>query len=287
MFLLKKGQGLGESFQSSQNVPTTTRTKIQVIEEESDDETTNTSNATSNSLSSSFSSVLNVKINPKLTSKATEGIPNLTQSLILGASDKKPGDKYRVMVCGTYPIGQSNGYSRVVYYICKYIGRKEDIQLTIYGFQNYNQTKGHQRNDIPASVTLHDALAKEDPRRNGFGEKEIAQYLKEHPQDLVMIFNDPVITSSLVQNIVENMSLMERRQFKLVSYMDQVYPYQRKQYIELLNTYFDGIIAFTPYWRDTARSLGIRNEIPIYFFPHGFDSETYYPIPSNICRIYH
>jgi glycosyltransferase involved in cell wall biosynthesis len=278
MFLLKKGEAVGESFQP------TTRKRIPVIIEDSDsDSDTKTS---SNESASSFASILNVKINPKLKKDSTtveSVIPNITQQLI----SRKPGDKYRVMVCGTYPIGQSNGYSRVVYYICKYIGRKEDIQLTIYGFQNYNQTKGHQRNDIPEGVILHDALAKEDPRRNGFGEKEIADYLKTHPQDLVMIFNDPVITSSLVQNIVENMSVMERRQFKLVSYMDQVYPYQRKQYIDLLNTYFDGIIAFTPYWRDTARSLGIKPEIPIYFFPHGFDSETYYPIPSMICRIYH
>lgn len=280
MFLLKKGEAVGESFQP------TTRKKIPVIIEDSDEETSsNTEPIKSESNESSFASLLNVKINPKL--KKENVIPDITQLLTNTETVRKPGDKYRVMVCGTYPIGQSNGYSRVVYYMCKYIGRKEDIQLTIYGFQNYNQTKGHQRNDIPDSVILHDALAKEDPRRNGFGEKEIADYLKTHPQDLVIIFNDPVITSSLVQNIVENMSLMERRRFKLVSYMDQVYPYQRKQYIDLLNTYFDGIIAFTPYWRDTARSLGIKPEIPIYFFPHGFDSETYYPIPATICRIYH
>lgn len=198
-----------------------------------------------------------------------------------------PDGRYRVMVCGTYPIGQSNGYSRVVYYISKYIGRKDDIRLTIYGFQNYNQTKGSQRNDIPESVILHDAMATENPRRNGFGEKEIVAYLREHPQDLVMIFNDPVVTTSIVQNLKDGLTPAERAQFKLVSYMDQVYPYQRKDYIALLNEQFDGIIAFTPYWKDTARSLGIRPEIPIYYFPHGFDSDLYYPIPKHIARAYH
>ena len=29
-------------------------------------------------------------------------------------------NKKRVMLCGTYPIGTSNGYSKVVYYISKY-----------------------------------------------------------------------------------------------------------------------------------------------------------------------
>ena len=30
--------------------------------------------------------------------------------------------KKRIMLCGTYPIGASNGYSKVVYYISKYLG---------------------------------------------------------------------------------------------------------------------------------------------------------------------
>ena len=33
--------------------------------------------------------------------------------------------RLKVMFCGTYPIGQSNGYSRVVYYIAKFLGLKK------------------------------------------------------------------------------------------------------------------------------------------------------------------
>jgi glycosyltransferase involved in cell wall biosynthesis len=68
--------------------------------------------------------------------------------------------------------------------------------------------------------------------------------------------------------------------------MDQVYPYQKKAYIELLNKHYDAIIAFTPYWKDIARKLGINNDIPIYTFPHGFDTNIYYPIPKNVARTY-
>lgn len=195
--------------------------------------------------------------------------------------------RLRVMLCGTYPIGQSNGYSRVVYYIAKYLGMKPDIRLTIYGFQNYKQTADSQiRNDIPAGVILHDALATEDPKRHGFGEKEIAKYLKRHPQDVVMIFNDMVITSALVQTINAEMSPEERRRFKLVSYMDQVYPFQKRQYIELLNQHFDAVVAFTPYWEGVVRRLGLKPEVPTYYFPHGFDTGLYYPVPRRLARIY-
>ena len=69
--------------------------------------------------------------------------------------------------------------------------------------------------------------------------------------------------------------------------MDQVYPYQKKDYIKLLNTYFDGIIAFTPYWKDVAIKLGIDPKKPIFVFPHGFDHKLYYPIPQKIARIFY
>ena len=201
----------------------------------------------------------------------------------LPGSDKK---KIRVMLCGTYPIGQSNGYSRVVYYIAKHLGLKEDIQLTIYGFQNFRQSTTH-RNDIPPSVILHDALATENPRRSGFGDKEIADYLKKNPQDIVIIFNDMVVTSSLVKDMVEKLTPQERSAFKLFSYMDQVYPHQRPEFIHMLNTQFDGVITFTPYWEKVVRKLGLKQEIPTYFFPHGFDSTLYYPIPKKIARLFY
>jgi len=78
--------------------------------------------------------------------------------------------KKRIMLCGTYPVGASNGYSKVVYYISKYLGIYEDIELTVYGFQNIKCADSYAiRNDIPACVKIHDAMATENPRRNGFG----------------------------------------------------------------------------------------------------------------------
>ena len=200
---------------------------------------------------------------------------------------KSDNDKKRILLCGTYPIGTSNGYSKVVYYISKYLGKYENIELTVYGFQNVNNTNDKDlRNDIPPSVKLYDVLAAENPKRNGFGELEIGDFIKKNPQDIIIIFNDNMITTALTHTIMKECG-DEKKNFKLISYMDQVYPYQKKEYIELLNTYFDGIIAFTPYWRDIARKLGIKDSIPIYVFPHGFDSTMYYPIPKDIARLYY
>jgi len=195
--------------------------------------------------------------------------------------------KKRIMICGTYPIGSSNGYSKVVYYISKYLGQYEDIDLTIYGFQNISNTNDKEsRNCIPLCVKIHDAMATEEPKRNGFGELEIGDFIKNNPQDIIIIFNDSIITSAITTTIINECGGDERKNYKLISYMDQVYPYQKKSYIDILNVYYDGIIAFTPYWKDIARKIGISEKMPIYIFPHGFDTEVYYPIPKNIARTY-
>jgi len=67
--------------------------------------------------------------------------------------------------------------------------------------------------------------------------------------------------------------------------MDQVYPYQKKEYINLLNMYFDGIITFTPYWEKIAKQLGIVKD-KMFYFPHGFDEKLYYPVDTDIARLY-
>lgn len=194
--------------------------------------------------------------------------------------------RLRVLLAGTHPVGQTNGYSRITYNIAKYLGAHNDIQLTIYGFQKFNQTTAgpDARDDIPPNVILHDAYATEEPKRQGFGEKELPDFLKKNPQDVVVIFNDLVVTTNIINNLAES---PERKTYKLVSYMDQVTPVQKKQFIEIINKYVDAVIAFTPYWESVLPSIGIRPNMPTYHFPHGFNEKKYYPIPRTLARRYY
>lgn len=208
----------------------------------------------------------------------------VTKGAIKVLADVPGSKKIRVMVCGTHPQ-QYNGYSKVIYEMGKRMSEKEDIALTIYGFQNFQQTRTH-RDPLPANVTVHDALLTEEPRRGGFGEKEVANYLKSHPQDIVIIYNDMAVTSLLTNDIVKNIPEEERRRFVLVSYIDQVYLNQKKRYIHTLNEHFQHIIAFTDYWAKVLREQGIKKDIPIDVFPHGFDPQRFYPVPKKLARIF-
>lgn len=199
-------------------------------------------------------------------------------------------EKKRVLFCGSHPKC-SNGYAKVTYYICKNMAKYDDIQFTLYGFQNFQNVQGANqvRTDIPDNIKVVDAFQLEKDNngtpRQGFGEKEIGGYLKENPQDVIIIFNDAMISSSLTACIVNELS-QYRDKFKLISYMDQVFPFQKQDYINLLNKHFDGIIAFTPYWKDIMYQIGIKKDMPSYVFSHGFDHTLYFPIRQDLARLY-
>lgn len=210
------------------------------------------------------------------------------QQQAVGISEKPTNsvtdDRVKVMLCGTH-YAQYNGYSRVVYELFKRLQHKKDIKLTLFGFQNSTSTTTHR---VPLSddVTVVDALALENPKRNGFGEVEVAQYLKENPQDVVIIYNDMSVTNALATNIAKILGPVEKKKLKLVSYIDQVYLHQKTNYIKLLNEQFDHIIAFTPYWKDIIKSQDIRKTMKVDVLPHGFNFDTYYTVPRKIARAY-
>jgi glycosyltransferase involved in cell wall biosynthesis len=192
--------------------------------------------------------------------------------------------KLRVMICGTHPQ-QYNGYSRVVYEICRRLGKKEDIELTIYGFQNFHQSRTH-REPMPNGVIVHDAAEAEPQKRAGFGEKEFGSYLKSHPQDIVIIYNDMSVVNMLVEDFLERLAPDEIKDTTLVCYIDQVYLCQKRKYIEILNKHFQHIFVFTEYWGRILQKQPLRKDIGIDILPHGFDHERFYPVPLKLARAY-
>ena len=77
--------------------------------------------------------------------------------------------KRKVLLCGTHPQ-QFNGYSKVVFELSKELSKYEDIQLFIYGFQNFYEEKEHKiERQLPESVQIYDPYKHEEPKAKGFG----------------------------------------------------------------------------------------------------------------------
>lgn len=184
----------------------------------------------------------------------------------------------RVSIFGTHP-SQMNGYSKVVYELMQVLAIKEELKLSIFGFQRMHNNTNH-RKTFPENVYVHDAALNESPKEYGFGFEQVNSFLASQRPDIVVIYNDCVILTKIIEQIEK----FENRKFKIVMYVDQVYPYIQKCYIDMINKHADAAILFTKYWETTIKDQGVT--VPTYVLEHGFNKNTYFHVPTDVARKY-
>lgn len=185
----------------------------------------------------------------------------------------------KVAIFGTYPT-QMNGYSKVVYELMNQLAKHDPfIQLSIFGFQNTFSHPNH-RLEIPENVYIHDAAKHENPKAQGFGFSQVKEFVATQRPDVIVIYNDMIVISNILNQIDE----IPDRKFKIILYVDQVYPSQRKEFINIINKYADAIILFSKYWETCIIDQGIT--VPTYVLEHGFNKDTFFPVPTEHARKY-
>ena len=215
---------------------------------------------------------------------STDKVAIITAKLDKLAQANVKNDKLKVLLCGTH-YRLYSGYALIVFNLLKHLAQKSDLDVTLWAFQNFKQ------NNVPRdeiqNVKIVDAWSLEgsDQKKGGFGEGHIGTYLKENPQDVVIIYNDPAVISMMMSNIHEKLSADERKRTKFICYLDQVNKFQKDQYIGIINDIFDEVVAFTEYWRATIQ-LQLRPTMPTSVLPHGVDPTTYFPIDKTVARVY-
>lgn len=182
----------------------------------------------------------------------------------------------KVLFFVTHPHS-SNGYSYVGYEIAKDFAKRPDVQLTIYGFQNFGQIPNH-RLDFPSNVQVYDAYTNETPKQAGFGVGQVKDFVTANRPDVCIVYNDMLVLTSVVAQLRE----VPNRRFKIIAYIDQVYLNQKKEYINFVNENADVAMLFTPYWEQIAIEQGIT--IPTCVLRHGFSKTHHYPIPKALAR---
>ena len=184
----------------------------------------------------------------------------------------------RVSIFGTHP-SQMNGYSKVMYELMQVLAIKEELKLSIFGFQNLYTNKNH-RKEYPDNVYIHDAVENESPKASGFGFEQVNSFLMAQRPDVVIIYNDCIVISKIIEQIEK----LDHKKFKTVMYVDQVYPYMQKCYIDMINKHADAVILFTKYWETCIKDQGVI--VPTFVMEHGINKNTYFHIPSDVARKY-
>lgn len=185
----------------------------------------------------------------------------------------------RVLFCGTHPY-QYNGYSKVVYELAAYLSIQPDIDLHIFGFQNYFKNKDHMSERTLQNVTIYDAHEHEESKSKGFGYTLIKEHVLELKPDIVIIYNDLVVICGLLDELTK----IENRTFKIVPYIDVVYKNEKNNLIRKINQLSDAGIMFTNYWKDVLQFQGFTK--PSYVLEHGFNEVLYYPVDKKLARRY-
>jgi glycosyltransferase involved in cell wall biosynthesis len=185
----------------------------------------------------------------------------------------------RVAIFGTHPK-QFNGYSKVVYELCKAMvaGHGGEVKMHVFGFQNFHNHPGH-RNDVPIEVDMYDAHLNENPKQQGFGVPLVKAYVERVRPDVCVVFNDLMVLTSVLNELKD---AANRADFRVVAYIDQVYLCQRRDFVEFVNLHADAAMAFTPEWRDCIVGQGLR--LPCHVLVHGINAKTYFPVPRRLVR---
>lgn len=187
----------------------------------------------------------------------------------------------KVLFFGTHP-NCFNGYCVVVYNLAKELAKYDDVELTVYAFQNfYNNPKHMKERELPANVYIYDAFANENPKQMGFGFDQVTEFVSNNNFDLVVVYNDMVVVSNILNKLKE----VKNKTFKTMVYLDQVYLHQKPEYVKKLNEEADHVLCFTPYWEKTAKDFGIIK--PTSYLQHGFDPLVHYPFPKGLARQYY
>jgi glycosyltransferase involved in cell wall biosynthesis len=192
---------------------------------------------------------------------------------------KTPG-RTRVVVAGTHP-NQYNGYSKVVFELCRRLSAMPDLEVFVFGFQNVGNTGPHAESRALPGVHIHDAFAHETPQAQGFGVDQILGYVAAVRPDVFLVYNDMIVVYNFLQKLGE---APERADMRVLVYADQVYLHQRRLFLKGLNRGADQVIAFTPYWEEVLREQGVT--APMHSLRHGMDRASYYPVPQVLARRY-
>jgi glycosyltransferase involved in cell wall biosynthesis len=195
--------------------------------------------------------------------------------------EKQEKQEKRLLVFATHPFA-SNGYAKVVYNLVKRWSCDDVNKITLYGFQNMfpeDMTFSASR-PIPNGVEIIDAFALESPKAEGFALDHIETAMEKVRPHTILVYSDMMIVHLVIDRVLKWAGGPRPR---IIVYLDQVYPYQKREYVEYVNQYVDTVVVFSPRWKQIAENdIGLTMQIK--HVPHGFDTATHPVIPQDFAR---
>ena len=163
-----------------------------------------------------------------------------------------PQKKRRFLLVGTH-AHQTTGYSKVTYNIIQELAKLGTLDIFHFGFQKFVSPPPEYR-AYPSGVEVYDPVeferSKAAEQEMGFGFSQLPDYIRKIKPDVVLIYNDAGVICRFLDKLSEKLSEAERKQYKLIIYLDQVYVIQRPELLGRIEKDADAYFAFTEYWKE-------------------------------------
>lgn len=152
----------------------------------------------------------------------------------------------------------TTGYAKIASNICNELVKIHDV---IYlGFQNFNNVNIHRQ--VNDKIKLYDLYKMDPDSPKGFGDNAILPILRHENPDIVIIYNDHQVCTSVLK-IIKDIKC------KKLCYLDLVYEYQYPENIYFIRDNCDKILTFTDSWKTHLNTVyNVPNE-QMYTLYHG------------------
>lgn len=166
-------------------------------------------------------------------------------------------------------IDQTTGYSKVAYNMLKQLSTLvPKVKVFHFGFQRHPQSANIRK--VPEGINIYDAGANENPKEEGFGFNKIYEYLDMVNPDVVMIYNDPMVTYRFIDSMKHD---PKTSTYKLWIYLDQVYEGIAQPIMDKIREHADRIYCFTDIWKTKLLNYGDFKDVRI--LEHAVDPQMF------------
>ena len=182
----------------------------------------------------------------------------------------------RVLLVSTH-VDQTTGYSKVAYNLIRQISTLQPtVKLFHYGFQRHPGRAGLRK--VPKGVISYDAAAAEDPKEEGFGYKQLREYIETVMPDLVVFYNDPLV----IARFLEISEYKKEDAFKVWVYLDMLYMGISQQIMDKIDSAAERVYTFTDKWKTVYEQYfpgGVHTMVKV--MGHAADPDVFKPLPNK------
>ena len=196
-----------------------------------------------------------------------------------------------ILFCATHPC-MTAGYARIANILTNYLAASKKFKVVYFAF-SYIPSIAVQRSVHPDSQIIdtvkEEAEIVKELKYENFGSSIITKTIAEVKPDIVMIYNDILVLSTLLSAIAEwkKNTVVSATEFpevdkmKVVSYIDLVYKYESSVHMSFVDQHSDYIFTFTEGWKDHLMNDYKIAGSKIKVRPHGFHDDIFKAIDNK------